>query len=63
MVTGTIERLCEELHPIELKLMWNCLFDGISSSVNMGSLLHLSHILSLIISSIQFCKGEKNFGE
>ncbi|KAF9622576.1 hypothetical protein IFM89_032475 [Coptis chinensis] len=59
VVTATFRRLCEELHSKELKLMWDCLLDEISGSVSDANLLHLSHVLALLVSSIQFSNGGK----
>ncbi|PIA45006.1 hypothetical protein AQUCO_01700514v1 [Aquilegia coerulea] len=59
VVTGTFQRVCEELHPKELILMWDCLFAEVSSSLGDGNLSHLCHVLSLLISSIQFSNGGK----
>ncbi|KAF5199197.1 Small subunit processome component 20-like protein [Thalictrum thalictroides] len=59
VVAATIQRVCEELHPKEFILMWDCLFDEVSSSSGDGNLLHLCHVMSLLISSIQFSNGGK----
>ncbi|KAL5708838.1 hypothetical protein ACHQM5_019594 [Ranunculus cassubicifolius] len=59
VVTATFQRLCEEFDSKELKLLWDCLFDEISNSIGSGNLLRLKHLMSLVISCIQFCNRGK----
>ncbi|XVF65313.1 hypothetical protein PTKIN_Ptkin09bG0238000 [Pterospermum kingtungense] len=53
VVISTFQKLSEELEPEELTLMWQCLYQEISDSQENGSVLHLSRLLSLLISAIQ----------
>ncbi|CAK9136502.1 unnamed protein product [Ilex paraguariensis] len=53
VVIAAFQRLCEALEPIELKLMWDCLYEEITDCVNNGYLLHVSRLLSLLISTVQ----------
>ncbi|PSS35668.1 Small subunit processome component like [Actinidia chinensis var. chinensis] len=53
VVTIAFQRLCEELEPSDLDLMWNCLYEEIIDAVSNGCSLHLSHLLSLLISTVQ----------
>lgn len=53
VVTAAFQRLCEELEPTELNLMWGCLYEEITDAVSNGCLLHLSRLLSLLISTVQ----------
>lgn len=53
VVTGAFQRLCEELEPTELNLMWGCLYEEITDAVSNGCSLHLSRLLSLLISTVQ----------
>ncbi|CAH2042259.1 unnamed protein product, partial [Thlaspi arvense] len=46
-------KLCEELEAVELTLMWDSLYEELSEAVSNGSLLHLNHLLSLLISTVQ----------
>lgn len=52
VVTTAFQRLCEELEPPALKLMWGCFFDEIKDAVSSGRSLHLSRLLSLLISTV-----------
>lgn len=53
VVIATFQRLCEELEPTELNLMWDSLNDEVSAAVTSGYLLHLSRLLSLLVSTLQ----------
>lgn len=53
VVTAAFQRLCEELEPTELNLMWGCLYEEITDAVSNGCSLHLSRLLSLLISTVQ----------
>ncbi|XP_077215224.1 ARM repeat superfamily protein [Tasmannia lanceolata] len=59
VVTGALQRICEELHPLELNLVWNCLFEEISFCISNGCFLRLSCLLSLLISTLRFCNDNK----
>lgn len=62
MITS-FQKLTEELEPKELNLMWECLYQEISDSLALGSCLHLSRLLSLLISSLQVNSGRGILGE
>lgn len=51
VVTIAFQRLCEELEPTELKLLFRCLFEEIKDAVSIGGSLHLCRLLSLLIST------------
>ncbi|KAL6992171.1 hypothetical protein U1Q18_010278 [Sarracenia purpurea var. burkii] len=53
VVTAALQRLCEVLGPMELNLMWNCLYEEITDVASNGCSLHLSHLLSVLISTVQ----------
>ncbi|XP_059666315.1 uncharacterized protein LOC132312087 [Cornus florida] len=53
VVISAFKSLCEELEPTELSLMWICLYEEITHHVTNGCNLHLSHLLSLLISTVQ----------
>ncbi|KAL4289520.1 hypothetical protein GQ457_14G012480 [Hibiscus cannabinus] len=57
VVATTFQKLPEELEPKELALMWECLYQEISDSLANEAFLHLSRLLSLLISSIQVNSG------
>ncbi|XP_022722560.1 small subunit processome component 20 homolog isoform X3 [Durio zibethinus] len=57
VVIAAFQKLSEELEPKELTLMWECLYQEISDSQANGSFLHLSRLLSLLISSVQVNSG------
>ncbi|KAF2288911.1 hypothetical protein GH714_022744 [Hevea brasiliensis] len=59
VLTATFKRLCEDLEPKELNLMWNCLYNRIDDSVNDEDYRHLSCLLSLLISTVQINNGMK----
>lgn len=59
VVIAAFERSCMELDPVELKLMWDCLSNEINDCINGGSSLHLSHLLSVLISTIAVDRGRK----
>ena len=56
MITA-FQKLSEELEPKELTLMWECLYQEISDSQANESFLHLSRLLSLLISAVQANSG------
>ncbi|KAL6970992.1 hypothetical protein U1Q18_030674 [Sarracenia purpurea var. burkii] len=53
VVTAAFQRLCEVLEPMELNLMWDCLYKEITDVASNGCSLHLSHLLSVLISTVQ----------
>ncbi|KAF8392350.1 hypothetical protein HHK36_022692 [Tetracentron sinense] len=59
VVTAAFQRLCEELQLKELHLMWDCLLEEIYDCISNGCLPHLSRLLSILISTIQFTSGGK----
>ncbi|KAE9453174.1 hypothetical protein C3L33_14914, partial [Rhododendron williamsianum] len=55
VVTTSFQRLCEELESTELKKMWDCLFKEIgkiADGESSGGSLHLSRLLSILVSTI-----------
>ncbi|MBA0664450.1 hypothetical protein Goklo_004447, partial [Gossypium klotzschianum] len=57
VVITSFQKLTEELEAKELNLMWECLYQEISETLAHGSCLHLSRLLSLLISSLQVNSG------
>ncbi|GLU08657.1 hypothetical protein SLE2022_255570 [Rubroshorea leprosula] len=65
VVIHAFEKLCQGLETEQLTLMWECLYEEISDcvsqemsdSVTSGSLVHLSRLLSLLISTVQVNSG------
>lgn len=53
VVIEAFQRLCEELQPGELILMWKYLYNEITKAMSSGHLLHLCHLLSVLIPTIQ----------
>ncbi|XP_052189171.1 uncharacterized protein LOC127799294 isoform X2 [Diospyros lotus] len=53
VVTAVFQRLCEELDPKELTLMWDCLYEEITDTMSNGCPLHISRLLSLLMSTVQ----------
>lgn len=47
------ERLYAELDPMELTFIWKCLLEKITDSVTNGNSVHLSCLLTLLISMVQ----------
>ncbi|KAL5994512.1 hypothetical protein ACLOJK_024565 [Asimina triloba] len=61
VIAGALHRLWVELDPEELNSIWNCLIEEALVSITNGSFLHLSRLLSLLISTVQFSKKGKLF--
>ncbi|KAL8136927.1 hypothetical protein V2J09_002928 [Rumex salicifolius] len=57
-----IMRLCIDMNPEELRLMWNCLYCGITNCLNNQRISFLNCLLSVLISNISFENGRKVFG-
>uniref|UniRef100_A0A803Q1W1 ARM repeat superfamily protein n=1 Tax=Cannabis sativa TaxID=3483 RepID=A0A803Q1W1_CANSA len=53
----SLQRLCEIIEPKELNIMWKCLHMEIADSVKNKSLTRLSHLLSLLVSTVQINDG------
>lgn len=56
------ERLCEEMDPKELDMIWKCLFEEITDAVSNDYVLHLTHLLMLLASAVQNVNWKKNSG-
>ncbi|XP_037492635.1 small subunit processome component 20 homolog [Jatropha curcas] len=56
VLTATFRRLCEDLEPKELNLIWNCLDQRLGDYENDQ---HLSCLLSLLISVVEINNGMK----
>ncbi|KAJ7955379.1 Small subunit processome component 20-like protein [Quillaja saponaria] len=61
VVRLVFQRLCEEIEPQELNLMWKCLYKKVGECVNSGDVLHLSRLLSILISTVQMHNGRRVF--
>ncbi|WOK99438.1 small subunit processome component [Canna indica] len=57
--TGIISRLCSEIDPKELKVIFHCLFKEIFCCVGDGYLEHLNHLLSLLTFAVRNIDGSK----
>ncbi|VFR01143.1 unnamed protein product [Cuscuta campestris] len=53
VVVSAFQRLCENVKPNELDLMWGCLVKGITNNATSGDSVHLCRLLSLLISTVQ----------
>ncbi|OMO49638.1 Down-regulated-in-metastasis protein [Corchorus capsularis] len=62
VVMASFQKISEELEPCELTLMWECLYQEINDSEDNGSFLHLSRLLSLLISAVQV-NSERNVSD
>lgn len=63
VVITAFRRLCEEIEPKELDFISKCLYQKINDSVTNGCILHLSRLLSLLISIVHIHNGRKFYGE
>ncbi|KAG6678404.1 hypothetical protein I3842_14G078800 [Carya illinoinensis] len=57
VVISAFQRLCEDIEAKELDFMLKYLYKKITNSVIGGSILHLSNLLSLLISIVQIHNG------
>ena len=62
VVTVSKKGLCEEIEPSDLDLMGDCLYEEITDAVSNRCSLHLSHLLSLLISTVQISYNQKIYG-
>jgi U3 small nucleolar RNA-associated protein 20 len=53
VVIETIRRICEEIEPTEMNVIFECLHEEIDDSWNNGNSLHLKRLLSVLISTLQ----------
>lgn len=58
----TFERLHAELHPVELSFIWKCLLEKITECLTNENSIHLSRLLTLLISVVQTDYLEKITG-
>ena len=63
VIITAFQRLCENTEPKELDLMWKCLYEKITECVTNGCILHLSRLLSLLISVVQIHNGQRVYGK
>ncbi|KAK9281533.1 hypothetical protein L1049_004436 [Liquidambar formosana] len=61
VVITAFQRLCEELAPKELTLMWDSLYQEITDCITNGYLLHLRRLLFLLICTVKINNGCKIF--
>ena len=47
------QRLCEEMEPKELDMIWKCLFGEIMDAITNGYVLRINQILMLLTSAVQ----------
>jgi U3 small nucleolar RNA-associated protein 20 len=48
VMTGLIQRLCDEVDPKELPLIYSCLFEEINDCLRDGSLEHLKCLIDFL---------------
>ncbi|XP_048334306.2 uncharacterized protein LOC107422300 isoform X3 [Ziziphus jujuba] len=53
------QRLCEEIEPNELKLMWKCLYVEVADCIKNKRVVRLSYLLSLLVSMVQINDGRR----
>lgn len=58
----TFERLHAELHPVELSFIWKCLLEKITECLTNENSIHLTRLLTLLISVVQTDYLEKITG-
>lgn len=63
VVISAFQRLCEDIEAKELDFMLKYLYKKITNCVIGGSILHLSNLLSLLISIVQIHNGQMVYGE
>ncbi|XP_065862754.1 uncharacterized protein [Euphorbia lathyris] len=56
VVTTTFERLCEDIEPKELELIWDCLYQKMDNSLD-NDYEHLSCLLPILVSTIRINDG------
>ena len=62
VMTGLIQRLCDEVDPKELPLMYTCLFEEINCCLKDGCLEHLKCLIDFLAFALQ--KKQSNvFGQ
>ncbi|XP_022999923.1 small subunit processome component 20 homolog [Cucurbita maxima] len=47
------QRLCEEMEPKELDMIWKCLFEEIKDAITSGYVLRINQLLMLLTSAVQ----------
>ncbi|KAM7486094.1 hypothetical protein LguiA_002103 [Lonicera macranthoides] len=50
------QRICEEIEPKEMNLIWDCLYHEITDCMTSGYSLHLKRLLSVLVSTLQVLK-------
>lgn len=53
VIKCTCQRLCEEMDPKELDMIWKCLFEEITGAITNDYMLHINHLLMLLASAVQ----------
>lgn len=62
VMTGLIQRLCDEVHPKELPLIYTCLFEEINNCLKDGCLEHFKCLIDFLAFALQ--KKQNNvFGQ
>ncbi|KAK7331456.1 hypothetical protein VNO77_25681 [Canavalia gladiata] len=59
IVKSVFKKLCENMEPKELNLVWKILYKEVRECVNAGNISHLRHILSVLVSAIKMQNGQK----
>lgn len=59
VIATAFQRLCEEIDQKELVLIFKHIYQNIGNCMTNGCILHLSHLLSLLISIVQIHKGRR----
>lgn len=63
ILKSVFKRLCQEMEPKELNLVWECLYAEVKKCACTRSILHLRCLLSMLISSVKAHKGQKVTGK
>ncbi|XP_031736395.1 small subunit processome component 20 homolog isoform X2 [Cucumis sativus] len=53
------QRLCEEMDPQELEVIWKCLFEEITVAISNDYMVHINHLLMLLASAAQNVNWKK----
>lgn len=62
MLKCVCQRLCEEMDPQELEVIWKCLFEEITVAISNDYMVHINHLLMLLASAAQNVNWKKLHG-
>jgi U3 small nucleolar RNA-associated protein 20 len=62
VITGVIQRLCNEVDQKELALVYTCLFEEINSCIKDDCLEHLKHLINFFTFTLENSKQNDALG-